>query len=65
MQSKSRQWKINQIITTMPPTVPNHGLNTIHLAHMGVLGYLAQVYGQSTEGVASRHLIVLVTIRSE
>ena len=32
---------INQIIKTIPSIVPNHGPNTTHLAHIGVLDYLA------------------------
>ena len=43
---------------TMPSTVPDHGPNTTHLAHMGVLGYPTQVYGLSTKGAATRHLII-------
>ena len=41
----------------MPSTVLDHGPNTTHLAYMGILGYLAKVYGLSTEGAAIRHLI--------
>ena len=44
---------------------PNHSPNTIHWDHMGILGYPAQVYGLSTEGVASHHLIIPVIIRLE
>ena len=57
--------EINQIIKTMPPTVLHHGPNTTHLAYMVVLGYPAQVYRLSTEGTASRHLIIPMTIQSD
>ena len=64
MQTKIMTVEINQIIKTIPSIIPNHGLNTTHLAYVGVLGYPTQVYGLSIEGVASRHLIISVTIRS-
>ena len=44
---------------TMPSIVPDHDPNTTYLAHMGVLGYPAQVYRLSTEGTVTRHLIIL------
>ena len=40
----------------MSSIVPYHNPNTIYLAHMGVLGYTAQVYGLSTKSVASRYV---------
>ena len=43
----------------MPSIVLDHGPNTIHLAHVDVLGYLMQVYGLSTEGATTRHFIIL------
>ena len=50
----------------MPSPVLNHGPNTSHLANMGVLDYYpAQVYGLSTEGATTRHLIIPVTISSK
>ena len=35
---------------TMLSSVLDHGPNTTHLANIGVLDYLAQVYGLSTKG---------------
>ena len=49
----------------MPSTVLDHGSNTTHLAHMGILGYPVHVYELSTEGAASHHLIISVTVRSD
>ena len=48
----------------IPSTVPYHSPNTTHMAHIGVLGYHAQAYMLSIEGVARRYLIILVTVRS-
>ena len=50
------------VLKIMSSTVLNHSPNIIHLALMVVLGYLALVYGLSTEGAASRHLIIPVTV---
>ena len=47
----------------MPPTVPNHNHNTTHLTLMSVLGNLVQVYGLSTEGATSCHLIIPITVQ--
>ena len=66
MQSKSIQYKCqNMSWKMMLSTVPYHGPNTIHLAHMSVLDYPAQVYGLSIEGAASRHLIIPVMVQSD
>ena len=53
------------VMETMLPTVLYHGPNTTHLAHMGVLGNLAQIYGISTKIAVYRHLIIPVTVRSD
>ena len=45
--------------------VLNHGPNTTHLADISILDYPAQVYGLSTEGVVTHHLIIPVTISSK
>ena len=58
------QYNVKCVMKMIPPTVPNYGLNTTHLALMDILGYPTQVYGLSTEGVVSRHLIILVIVRS-
>ena len=46
----------------MTSTVLDHGPNTTYLAHMGELGYTAQVYGLSIEDAVTRHLVSPVTI---
>ena len=51
------------VMKMMPSTVPNHSSNTTHLTLMSVLGYPAEVYKLFTEGAASRHLIIPVTVR--
>ena len=44
----------------IPSAVPYHDPNTTHLVLMGVLGHPVQVYGLSTKGAASRHLIITI-----
>ena len=63
IQSKSIHYNVKHVMKMMPSTVLNHGPNTTHLALMGVPGYPPQVYGLSTEGAVSRHLIILMTVR--
>ena len=49
----------------VPSPVLDHSPNTTHLSNMGVLDYLVQVYRLFTEGAATRHLIIPVTIFSK
>ena len=62
MQSNQCIIMSKHVMKTMHSIVLNHGPNTTHLAPMEIVGYSTKVYGLSTKGAISRHLIIPMTV---